>query len=561
MATMIVTGNPPVPTTEFYGTRSLDTVFAAGSMGAYGDAKGILDFHDFGETKVTRVTTMVDRAMLVAALIERFGNPEKGAKWDENVVEKMYSLVNEDLRNGVKLEYTSILGLFALYHRSGGELTSKIREIFQEMWDNFDQPLAREYRQRINRAMEGKGWMTREEFFHAILAQVASSETSFLGVALLEFFDANHDDHIDAVEAAWPVMWAITFFASQMCHFNCVIECFVRRLVLPYAASRKKITLADAQDTKWGTMGKSKMPVTGNQVQWSRSFKHIVSDSKLDTEDDDDAPAKAVVAAPVLVPVVAVEQPKQAVPDPPMAFALMRNSHEALRAAIKEMGALVAHPSQMRAMSQKFAEYRRVIQVHGEMEDLNMFPLLDAVSGSPLGLDAAHVEDHALLEAVSSALSLSGDVASGDQSEAIKGSFEKFVAFHINHFVTEEKLMMPLTQKVHPTPQGRARAVHIHLVTPAMERSAEAFTHYIGWCTNKLNQYGSSEQPAAVAVRVFVRALHSASSASQWAQFKPVVKSNCSEEIWSAIVSSYDIEEPVGDDKLVRDASDVKIKS
>ena len=236
-----------------------------------------------------------------------------------------------------------------------------------------------------------------------------------------------------------------------------------------------------------------------------------------------------------------------------LAFALMRNSHESLRAAIKEMTALLSDLSQLGALRQKFAEYMRVIHVHGEMEDLNMFPLLDSVNGSPLDLGAAHIEDDALRVAVSKALDFGGDTASEDQLSAIKSSFENFVAFHLNHFVVEEKLMMPLTQKVHPTPQGRARAVHVHLVTPAMGRNAEEFVHYVGWCTNMLNQYGSTEQPAMVAVRVFVRALHSASSASQWNVFKPVLKSNCSDEIWNAIANSYRIDEPVGDDKLAPD--------
>ena len=240
-----------------------------------------------------------------------------------------------------------------------------------------------------------------------------------------------------------------------------------------------------------------------------------------------------------------------------LAFALMRSSHESLRAAVKEMAALASDPSQTGALRQKFVEYSRVLLVHGQMEDLNMFPLLDGVSDSPLGLGAAHAEDDALREAVARALDsdVGGDTASTgeDQQTVIKNTFDKFVTFHLDHFVTEEWLMMPLTQKVHATPQGRARAVHVHLVTPAMERNAQEFIHYIGWCTNKLNQYGSTDQSAMTAVRVFVRALHSASSASQWAVFKPVVKSNCSEEIWNAIVSAYPIEAPVGDDKLAPD--------
>ncbi len=114
--------------------------------------------------------------------------------------------------------------------------------------------------------------------------------------------------------------------------------------------------------------------------------------------------------------------------------------------------------------------------------------------------------------------------------------------------------MMPLTQKVAPTPQGRARAVHVHLITSAMLRSQDEFVHYLGWCTSMLNKHGSTEQPAPVAVRVFVRAVHCASSASQWAAFRPVLQSSCSEEIWNSIVETYRIDEPTGDNKLAPDA-------
>jgi hypothetical protein len=187
------------------------------------------------------------------------------------------------------------------------------------------------------------------------------------------------------------------------------------------------------------------------------------------------------------------------------------------------------------------------------MEDLNLFPLLNDVNGSSLGLEAAHVEDNALRDAVSNALNFDGKIATAEQLVAIKQSFDTYVSFHLNHFVVEEQLMMPLTQKVHPTHQGRSRAVHAHLVTPAMERSVEEFVFYISWCVNKLNMYGSTDNSSEVAVRVFVRALHSASSAAQWSLFKPVVKANCSEDIWITLQRTYFIDEPVGDGNLISD--------
>ena len=86
-----------------------------------------------------------------------------------------------------------------------------------------------------------------------------------------------------------------------------------------------------------------------------------------------------------------------------------------------------------------------------------------------------------------------------------------------------------------------------------MARETEEFTFYIGWCASQLATHGSAQQPGKVAVQVFVRALHSASSASQWAVFRPVLQASCPGEMWAEMVESYHVDVPVGDDKLVEE--------
>ena len=139
---------------------------------------------------------------------------------------------------------------------------------------------------------------------------------------------------------------------------------------------------------------------------------------------------------------------------------------------------------------------------------------------------------------------------SEDTWAAVAGPFYWWMEFHLKHFSEEENILMPMTQKVSPSALGRCRAVLCHLVTPALERSAGDFLYFIGWCVKKLTSHGSQQHPPEVAVRVFVRALHSTSSSSQWLRFLPTVKENCSSDIWTAMVEKYCIDLPFGDDIL-----------
>jgi hypothetical protein len=109
---------------------------------------------------------------------------------------------------------------------------------------------------------------------------------------------------------------------------------------------------------------------------------------------------------------------------------------------------------------------------------------------------------------------------------------------------------MSLTQKTAPTATERAIIVHKMLVIPALARSATEFEHYMGWCIHKLSIHGSTSQSPEVATTVFVRALWSASSAAQWACFRPIAEKNCSSEQWSKMVETHHVGQPVGDENL-----------
>jgi len=135
-------------------------------------------------------------------------------------------------------------------------------------------------------------------------------------------------------------------------------------------------------------------------------------------------------------------------------FAFMRLTHEALRAGFAR---LVAHAESgdLPAVQQEYDGLRPVLVLHAEHEEQVFFDLLDercdgAVEAA--GLRDAHVREEGHQQAFEAALA-ARDLAG--VREALAGwasSFEE-------HLAHEEEVMMPLTQRVAPTVEGRAAAV------------------------------------------------------------------------------------------------------
>ncbi|RYH23699.1 hemerythrin domain-containing protein [archaeon] len=186
-------------------------------------------------------------------------------------------------------------------------------------------------------------------------------------------------------------------------------------------------------------------------------------------------------------------------------------------------------------------EYQRAVQVHMDMEEIDFFPLLNHMFDGVVnnaGLSDLHTSDHENSYEIDELIS----AANVDLTQ-IKPVYEAWKAFHLDHFVKEEAIMMPLTMKTAPTAEGRCLVVHDKLVSPAEARDLGEFKFFLGWCVAKLSKLGSSQQPADVATRVFLRALRSACVKSQWVRFMPILKEKCDPAIWSTIATKYNIEE------------------
>lgn len=216
----------------------------------------------------------------------------------------------------------------------------------------------------------------------------------------------------------------------------------------------------------------------------------------------------------------------------PMPFAIMRNAHEALRASIAlQQGALDA--GNIDAFQGEWRTFIRALTVHMAMEDDSVFGLLDEVGAGAITaakIPQEHEDDARLAAAVDAALGKS-------DLSALRAAWSAWKEDHLFHLAHEEAVMMPLTMKTAATPEGRARVVHERLLIPA-EKMPD-FDWYIGWVIRMLSEYGSAEQPANVATRVFAWGLQHACSREQWQRLRPVVERNCTPAIWAELAEQF----------------------
>jgi hypothetical protein len=218
-----------------------------------------------------------------------------------------------------------------------------------------------------------------------------------------------------------------------------------------------------------------------------------------------------------------------------MPFAIMRNAHEALRASIQLQGAALDTDAPT-AFTEEWRRLQRALAVHMAMEDRSMFALLDAVGDgacAAAGLPAEHEDDKRLAAAVDAALA-------GTDLAALRRAWSAWRDEHLHHLKHEETVMMPLTMKTAPTPEGRARIVHDRLLGPGTELAD--FDWFVGWVVEMLSRHGSGEQPPAVATRVFAWGLQHACTPEQWRRFRPIVQRNCPPAIWDELVRGYGLD-------------------
>lgn len=135
-------------------------------------------------------------------------------------------------------------------------------------------------------------------------------------------------------------------------------------------------------------------------------------------------------------------------------FAFMRLTHEALRAGFAQLRE-ASGAGDLGAARQAWATLAGVVAIHKRHEEEAFFPLLDdrfdgAIAAA--GLRAVHADEADHERAVEAAL------AAGDLP-ALHAALAAWAPSFEAHLVEEETIMMPLTQRVAPTVEGRAAAV------------------------------------------------------------------------------------------------------
>jgi len=134
----------------------------------------------------------------------------------------------------------------------------------------------------------------------------------------------------------------------------------------------------------------------------------------------------------------------------------MRLTHDAIRHGLKELTDK-AVAGDVSGAEATFGEIMAILEVHMKMEDLIFFPILndlfDGVIAKEL-LGDEHLEDQKKTGALRKALADKEDV------ETVKRLAGEWAKSHEEHLEHEEKVMMPLTEKVAPTLELRGRAMN-----------------------------------------------------------------------------------------------------
>ncbi len=196
-------------------------------------------------------------------------------------------------------------------------------------------------------------------------------------------------------------------------------------------------------------------------------------------------------------------------------FAFMRLTHEALRAGFSDVQTAAA-AGDIDAARTEFDALRGVIEIHAKQEEQVFFPLLDELFEEVVtkaGLFDAHDREEQHFVAVESAL------ADGDL-ERVVAELDRWTSSFERHLVEEEDVMMPLTQRVSDTLEGRAAAVR-EIMESDWEGLRLNHLPYVVAALSRNKAYGP--------LRMFVSAVQ-VSSGDRFGELEEVIRSSVTAE-------------------------------
>jgi hypothetical protein len=190
-------------------------------------------------------------------------------------------------------------------------------------------------------------------------------------------------------------------------------------------------------------------------------------------------------------------------------FAFMRLTHEALRAGFSAIQ-VAAAAGDLAAAADANTALSRVIELHKRHEEEVFFAMLDEHFDGVVtkaGLRETHEREHALQEAVNAALD-AGDL------QALNSAIDQWAPAFEAHLAEEEEVMMPLTELIAPTLEGRAAAVH-EIMAVDWAQLAQVHLPYVVRSLSMTKPYGP--------LRMFVAAVQIAAG-DRFGTLEPVIR-------------------------------------
>mmetsp|Transcript_7116 Transcript_7116/g.10844 ORF Transcript_7116/g.10844 Transcript_7116/m.10844 type:complete len:460 (+) Transcript_7116:1449-2828(+) len=242
-----------------------------------------------------------------------------------------------------------------------------------------------------------------------------------------------------------------------------------------------------------------------------------------------------------------VKEAKTAVKKKPKAlpFAVMRNCHECIRSALKELTATSKSNDTPAVFRSQFKNLQRCIKTHALLESKGFFPLLDEFSGGKLKeiFDHEHDEDHELQHKVTEKLEV-------DDFKGAVAAFEIWKEAHLKHLKAEEKNAMPIVPKMAKA-KCKGDSVKMgglfneHILSKAMD-DIEWFTAYN---CRILSKYGSTKHDGFTAMRVWIVGLQYSCTPEEWKKILPNVKTSVLPEHYEKLCKEFEIE---GEGKVIK---------
>jgi hypothetical protein len=213
--------------------------------------------------------------------------------------------------------------------------------------------------------------------------------------------------------------------------------------------------------------------------------------------------------------------------------AVMRNYHEVLRNDLSKVLTPLAEQGDLAAFSSAWKAYTGAIAVHAAMEDgvegagggsaAMLDHYFDGAAGAAVFKDE-HVQEHAMQAAVSDAIP--------NGAGPLRAAFTAYRMMAEAHLKHEEDIMMPLVARL---PAPKAPLFASWCVTAGIAHGG--FEHFVAHGVQSLAAWGSAKNTPVGATRVFVHALKTVCTPTQWSQYLPVARSAAPPEIWAGVLA------------------------